>query len=85
MTPEQTSFVSIKPPVRLDASKLTNWRTAPYVLGKCKEASLAADMSHRFWNEFSTTARSCFGPEASEEEQEKFFAVVHEWFEVTKY
>lgn len=74
-----------KPTLRLSADKLSGVEWAPYILAKAKEASIAADMSLRFWDEFSRTARACLGADALPEERDAFMKVVRERFEVTEY
>lgn len=53
------------------------------VLADAKRAALKADVSLRWWQEFSLTARACLTPECEPEELEKFMDVVRERFDVS--
>lgn len=75
---EQTTFPSIRPPVRLTSAEPVK------VLADCKKAALKADVSFRWWQEFSDTARACLTPDCEPEELVLFMAVVKERFEVTE-
>lgn len=75
----------IRPSLRLKATKATGVDWAPYVLALAKEAALKADVSLRWWHEFSATARACFTESALPEEQSKFMDVVRERFDVIEF
>lgn len=77
--------VEPKPKLRLKATKATGVDWAPYVLALAKEAALKADVSLRWWHEFSATARACFSEAALPEEQSKFMDVVRERFDVIEF
>ena len=75
MTPEQTTFTSIRPPVRLQKYPLET-------LGKCSEAALEADWTYRQWKEFRKAAVKWLTPEADDESDARFENVVRGYFAV---
>ena len=55
----------MKPPIRLRALPLEQ-------LGECSKAALEADVSYRWWKDFSRAAKKWLDPEASAEAEARF-------------